>query len=109
MENLLLLSFFKNHIKWSGTYFGLDPGDGCVHIFLTVLQHFNDRLLCVRWLGESSLDDRRCMLNILSLFMKKKKKKDQTQSMVISRRTYWCCGIKQFEIILLLFECSLIP
>lgn len=42
---------FKSQ-KWSGTYFCLDLGDGCVHVFLTVLQHFNDGVLCVCWLGE---------------------------------------------------------
>lgn len=47
-----LLLFFKNHKTLSRTYFCLDLGDGCIHVFLAVLQHFNNGILCVRWLGE---------------------------------------------------------
>lgn len=47
---------------FQSTYFCLHLGDGCVHVFLTVLENFNNGLLCTCWLGkrrDEALKDRR--------------------------------------------------
>lgn len=50
-----LLNVCESSVKFhslslSRTYFCLDPGDGCIHVFLTVLQNLNDGFLCGCWL-----------------------------------------------------------
>lgn len=50
-----LLNVYESLVKFqslslSRTYFCLDPGDGCIHVFLTVLQNLDDGFLCGCWL-----------------------------------------------------------